>query len=68
MCYYDLLNHEIQLTQNYSTFGYLPYTFVGIHFQLAAVLTQKIKYPTAHTEVLPFLLFLRKLNQAVDTS
>lgn len=51
MCFYDLLNKEIQHTQNYTTYGYLPYAFVGIHFQLAAVLAQKIKFPTAQTEV-----------------
>lgn len=54
MCFYDLLNKEIQHTQNYTTYGYLPYAFVGLHFQLAAVLAQKIKFPTAQTEV--FLL------------
>ena len=51
MCVYDTLNHFIQENQNYSVFGYLPYAFAAIHFQMAAVLTQKIKYPTAHADV-----------------
>ena len=54
MCFYDLMNSEIQHTQNYSTFAYLPYAFVGLHFQMAATLAQKIKYPTAQTEVCLF--------------
>lgn len=51
MCFYDLMNKDIQHSQNYTTYGYLPYTFVALHFQLAAVLSQKIKYPTTQGEV-----------------
>lgn len=51
MCFYDTLNEFIQHNQNYTLFGYLPYSFIALHFQLAAVLSQKIKYPTAQAEV-----------------
>lgn len=51
MCFYDLMNKDIQHSQNYTTYGYLPFTFVALHFQLAAVLSQKIKYPTTQAEV-----------------
>lgn len=51
MCFYDHVNHFIQKNQNYCVFGYLPYTFIALHFQMAAVLSQKIKYPTAQTEL-----------------
>lgn len=51
MCFFDHFNAYIQHNQDYSVYGYLPYTFVALHFQFAAVLGQKIKYPMAQTEV-----------------
>ncbi|XP_046631154.1 chromosome transmission fidelity protein 18 homolog [Daphnia pulicaria] len=51
MCFFDHVNHFIQLNQNYCVFGYLPYAFIALHFQMAAVLSQKIQYPTAQTEL-----------------
>lgn len=58
VCYFDHVNHFIQVNQNYCVFGYLPYAFIALHFQLAAVLSQKIKYPTAQTEVCRPSLFV----------
>jgi hypothetical protein len=57
MCFFDHVNHFIQLNQNYCVFGYLPYAFIALHFQMAAVLSQKIQYPTAQTEVLALNFF-----------
>jgi len=50
MCYFDVVNREIQQSQNYTMMAYLPFTFVAVHFQLAAVLHQKIKFPLAQIE------------------
>merc|ERR1712071_131385 len=50
MCFFDIINRDIQRTQNYTMFPYLPYTFVGVHFQLAAVLAPKIKFPMVQIE------------------
>ena len=51
MGFYDHVNQFVQQNQNYSVFGYLPYAFIALHFQMAAVLSQKIKYPMAQAEV-----------------
>lgn len=58
MCFFDVVNHDIQQSQNYTMMAYLPFTFVAIHFQLAAVLHQKIKFPVAQTEVSSYFFFL----------
>lgn len=51
ICFYDTVNHDIQRTQNYALLAYVPYTFVALHFQFAAVLAQRIQYPTASADV-----------------
>ena len=52
MTFYDVINREIHQTQNYTMMAYIPYTFVAMHFQFAAVLAQKIQYPTAQADVM----------------
>jgi len=52
ICFYDTVNHDIQRTQNYALLAYVPYTFVALHFQFAAVLAQRIQYPTASADMM----------------
>lgn len=50
-CFFDLVNTQIQTTQNYSLSPYLQYGFVIWHFIFASLSWQKINYPSVSYEV-----------------
>ena len=47
---YDMLNQEIQHSQNYTLMAFMPFAFVGSHLAFAATTKTKISYPQSQTE------------------
>ncbi|XP_026480054.1 chromosome transmission fidelity protein 18 homolog [Ctenocephalides felis] len=50
-CFCDQVLHVVNTTQNYSTYGYLPYAFAAWHLQFASLAWQKVQFPNKGFEV-----------------
>ena len=48
--FFDVAQHYINSSQNYSAMKFLPYTFVASHLLFASSTLHKVKYPSAHFE------------------
>ena len=48
--HYDILQHEIMHSQNYSTMGHLNYPIVAAHFLFGSVGSFRVTYPTQQTD------------------
>ena len=48
--HFDILQHEIMHSQNYSTMGHLNYPIVAAHFLFGSVGSFRVSFPTQQTE------------------